>query len=476
MRVTESRPGTGGGLFTQDGSDSGPEISEPAYQLAEGVVDFGERGPAHPEYDAFLTTAFQDIESFWATAFPDTYDSPWEPLEGGIFAAYPGRESAIPGCGSPTSSYEDVQVGTAFYCIDGDFMAYDDDDGLPALVDELGKEAVAIVLAHEFGHAIQSRAGEWDQPGVLKEQQADCFAGAWAAHVAAGESGAIRFDDADVRAGLIAMIEVRDPIDGQGLADEMAHGTGFDRVSAFKDGFEGGTARCATFFTEGRERTLIDIPFDPTDTNAGNLPVIDPAPDPTTGPNDVITLIPASLDFYWSLLTAQNQVTFTAPAFAAFRSDGPYPSCGGLEGDQWVGQVHYCPEDDVVHWDQDFAVALLDQAFTGDMTIGYLFASAYSDAVLHALGSVTTGEQRVLYADCLTGSWVQSIVPPIPADRENQLGLSAGDLDEAVVVAIATADEHADTDVNGSPFEKIGAFRTGVLDGIDRCNARYGSG
>lgn len=453
-----------GGLFT---TDSVPV--EPVYDVEPDVVDFGEAGPQHPEYDGFLTAAFGDIQAFWSEAYPATYDTPWEPLSGGIYAAYPERESPIPGCDSPVSTYQDVQQGTAFYCIDGDFMAYDDADGLPALVELLGKEAVAVVLAHEFGHAIQARAGEWEQPGLLKEQQADCFAGAWSAHVASGASDVIRFDDADVRAGLVAMIYVRDPVDGGGLNDPLAHGTGFDRVSAFQDGFEGGPSRCAAFFTDDRVATMIDIPFDRTDVFGGNLPIVDQNPDPDLGPNDIITLIPASLDFFWTQLADANGVPFTPPALEAFPTEGPYPTCSGIDADGWQQRVQYCADDNTIHWDQDFATELSIDELTGDMSVGYLFSHAYADAIQTALNSQATGEPRALYSDCLTGAWVGFIVPPIPRDRENQLVLSAGDLDEAIVTAIARADERVDTDVNGSAFEKITAFRTGLLGGLNVC-------
>lgn len=446
-------------------------VAEPEYRFTDGVVDFGEAGPTHPEYDAFLTTAFGDIQRYWADAFPATYRAAWSPLEGGIYAAYPGRTDPIPGCGvRGNSSYEDVQKGTAFYCADGDFMAYDDaGDGLPALVDLLGKEAVAIVLAHEFGHAIQYRADEWNRPTVLKEQQADCFAGAWAAHVASGASDVIRFDDAALRAGLIAMIYVRDPIEGFGLDDPNAHGTGFDRVSAFKDGFEGGASRCATFFTEDRRSQMIDVPWDPTDLNSGNLPLIDPNPDPKLGPSDIVTLIPASLQTFWTDLTAANDVPFTPPTLAAFDGDGPVPTCTGVAEAEWPGTIRFCADDNVIHWDQDFAADLSSDPLTGDMSVGYLFGRGYADAVQHALRSTANGEERSLAADCLTGAWVAYIVPPIPQNRADQLVLSAGDLDEAIVTAISSADEHADTDINGSAFEKIGAFRAGVLGGLNVC-------
>ena len=455
-------PGEPGSVTTQSGG------SEPTYEVIDGVVDFGEDGPQHPEYDGFLTAAFKDIENFWAQEFPATYGREWEPLEGGIYAAYPGRRSKIPGCGTPESTYEDVQAGTAFYCIVGDFMAYDDADGLPALVDLLGKEAVGVVLAHEFGHAIQARADEWDQPGVLKEQQADCFAGAWTAHVASGASDVIRFDDADIRAGLVAMINVRDPIEFGGLSAD-AHGTGFDRVGAFQDGFEGGAARCKTFFTEGRLDKLVDIPFEFRDPNQGNLPLIDPNPDPTNGPSDIITLIPGSLDFFWTDLAQQNGVPFTAPTLSPFPTDGPYPECDGIDSDAWKGNAVFCPSDNTIHWDEDVFAALAEDPITGDMSVGYLISNAYSDAIQFALRSNRTGESRALFSDCLTGAWVGFIIPPIPDTRENQLVLSAGDLDEAVITAIDRSDERVDTDVLGSAFEKVDAFRTGVLGGLNIC-------
>jgi predicted metalloprotease len=103
---------------------------------------------------------------------------------------------------------------------------------------------------------------------------------------------------------------------------------------------------------------------------------------------------------------------------------------------------------------------------TGDMSVGYLFSDAYSDAIQTALRSTRTGEPRALLNDCLTGAWVASTINP-PEDAV--LILSAGDLDEAIVTAIARADESTDTNVNGSAFEKVDAFRTGVLGGLNVC-------
>ncbi len=467
VRATQSRQDSGGGqLFPTDPNGSTP-APDPVYEIIPGVVDFGGTKEAR-DYDGFLTAAFGDIQAFWADAFLETYGTEFEPLSGGIYAAYPSRTEPIPPCGEgDTSTYEQVASYGAFYCIVGDFMAYDDASLLPSLVGELGKEAVAVVLAHEFGHAVQARSGEWDNAVVLKEQQADCFAGAWSAHVASGGSDLIRFDDADVRAGLIAMINVRDPVEGDGLANPQAHGTGFDRVGAFQDGFVGGTIRCKTFFTENRP--LVDIKFDKEDPNAGNLPLIDPAPTAQDGPQDIVTLLPASLDFFWTDLAAANGVPFTAPTFAGYSTAGPFPSCAGIDETAYPRNVVYCTGDNTIYWDQDYALELSQQPLTGDMSVGYLFSNAYSDAIQTALRSQRTGESRALFNDCLTGAWVVFISPPIPETRTNKLELSAGDLDEAIITAIARSDESTDTNVNGSAFEKITAFRTGVLGGLNVC-------
>ena len=51
---------------------------------------------------------------------------------------------------------------------------------------------------------------------------------------------------------------------------------------------------------------------------------------------------------------------------------------------------------------------------------------------------------------------------------------SPGDLDEAIRMAILVGDEGANVDRVGSPFEKIDAFRAGVLGGLDACTTLLG--
>ena len=434
------------------------------YAVLGDVVDFGEGKPSRT-YDGFLTAALAEIESFWAAGFETVYGEPWKPLEGGVYAAWPGREEDIPGCGTEVSTYEDVATSGAFYCRAGDFVAYDDHELLPSLVAELGEQAVAIVLAHEFGHAVQSRTGDFDESVILKEQQADCFAGAWAAHVAGGSGSLVRFDEADIRTGLIAMLQIRDPVEAGGLSNPEAHGTGFDRVGAFQDGFIGGIARCATFFDEDRMAQLIDIPFlSPfDDPNGGDLPLVDR----TGRGDDIVHLIPESLDRFWVQLLERSGFQFTAPTLVGLPPNRSTPTCAGVVPATSARAALWCPTSNVIHLDLQAAERLLAAHLSGDLAVAYLIATAYSDAVQTTVGTGLTGVARSLRNDCFSGAWVRAHITP--AGTDPIVALSAGDLDEAVVALIGRSDPTADTDLEGTAFEKVDAFRAGVLDGLDEC-------
>lgn len=452
-------PASSPGSTMADGTASSPTSA-----VIGDMVDIGEGKPIRP-YDDFLASALSEIESFWAAGFEPVYGKEWRPLEGGVYAAWPDREAPIPGCGSSVSTYDDVATSGAFYCRDGDFIAYDDHELLPGLVDELGEEAVAIVLAHEFGHAVQARTDGFDQPVILKEQQADCFAGAWAAHMTRRTGATGGFDDTDIRTGLIAMIQIRDPVEAGGLANPEAHGTGFDRVGAFQDGFVGGIARCATFFTEDRLAQLIDIPFlSPfDDPNGGDLPLVD-----TSGSGaDIVTLIPSSLDRYWVPLLARSGFDFVPPSLQGFEAGDTTPMCDALPVEAFVRGAVWCASTNVIHLDLQEAAQLLADPLSGDLSVAYLIATAYSDAVQAAVETGLVGVARALRNDCFSGAWVGVNVPP--TGDASIVELSAGDLDEAVVALIDTSDPADDTDLEGTAFEKVDAFRTGVLGGLAEC-------
>ena len=103
---------------------------------------------------------------------------------------------------------------------------------LPDLQKKFGDFVIPVVLAHEWGHAMQQRSGFFsaNQLTVSSELQADCFAGGWSKH--AQKRGAFRGTSAQLDSALAGILDLRDQ-PGSSATDQSAHGSGFDRVSAF---------------------------------------------------------------------------------------------------------------------------------------------------------------------------------------------------------------------------------------------------
>lgn len=421
--------------------------------------------PAKPPqcYDQFLVASLEDIQAYWRTIYSQVYEGEeYVELEGGIFPAYPERETTIPGCGTNSTAYEEI-VGNAFYCGLGDFIAYDDANLLPELDENIGRAVIAVVMAHEWGHAIQGRQDALGRkyPTYNTEQQADCFAGAWAAHVARGEAEGLTFDNQDVIAGLLGMILVADPV-GADEAEPGAHGSAFDRVRAFQDGYSNGALICAPYLESPTESTL--MPFVDMDDAAtgGNLPY-----------DDLVTLVTTSLSWFWPELLAANGIDFTPPTLVPFPNGGPYPECEGKTDEDFPRNAFFCESTGEVMFDAGYAAGLHDNI--GDFAPGYLIGVGYADAVQAALGSTFTGTQRALYNDCITGVWTRALFPGEPKPEDIDVGqISPGDLDEAVQAALNLGDADEDDDVHGTAFAKIEAFRIGVLNGLTACNDNYG--
>ena len=444
----------------------GPPIGE--------VVDGGEAKPAR-FYDAYLAAGLADIQSWWASEYQRLFGEPWEPLAGGIFAAYPERTAPIPGCGFPgNTSYQEVSDYGAFYCPDGDYMAYDDGElgVIFELAERFSPSVVAVVLAHEFGHAVQFRTGDLDRDvaTIYTEQQADCFSGAWARRVWEGHVATLTFGDDDIRTGLIALVAVADPI-GTSVLEPGGHGAAFDRIGAFQEGFIGGVDNCVG---------LIDKPL-PLLPNEFN-PESD---DPRTNGNasfgwdaeEIMTLLNGDLSSFWPPQLATQGTTM--PQVTLRPAAGPDDDCGDPEGMATFGAVH-CPATNEVVFDEALGRVLYDDF--GDFAVGYVIGLAWADAVQTAVGSPLEGEPRALASDCLVGAWIGSRID-LDAGPENTLAPSAqamivspGDLDEAVQTALVVGDRGLGDNREGSAFEKIAAIRRGVLSGLPTCIAEITGG
>lgn len=454
-----------------------PDVVAPTVDPDQPLDEAWKPGPDKPEqeWDDFITLTIADLQHWWGTEYPAIYGEPYRSLQGGVFPAYPSRPDDIPSCGGSPTTYQVVAESIAFYCSSGDFITYDDaaDGQIASIVNTTGLIAVGIMLSHEWGHAIQFRNGTFDGSidTIYTEQQADCWAGAWFARATRGEVAGISLDDHDMTAALLTVISVRD-LPGSSQMDPNGHGSGFDRVGAFQVGFTDGAARCAELIDD--PLPLMPNTFDDVNDQAtqGNSP-FDPDPQSGTG---ILSLVRDDLNLFWNeTITDPNRRFGDLDLVPVDRNIGTV--CPDPTGNARVGAV-YCPSERTVVYDEPNSRALYDEF--GDFTVGYQLASAWSEAALTAVGNTTAGEERALLSDCLIGGWVKTIIPVTPAGQTvstirpgSQSRISAGDLDEAIQTAIIVADPTQNENQVGSSFEKIAAFRSGVVGGIDACGVTF---
>lgn len=471
----EPAPGSADDGGSTGGSDSNGSDDESSASADPELADETaiDAGPDKPErdYDDFVRAALVDLERWWTVEYPAVYDAEFSALGGGVYAAYPERPDDIPGCGTPRTTYEEISQYGAFYCAEGDFIVYDDGASglLASLAADLGPVSIAVVLAHEYGHAIQQRNGDIVRglPTIVTEQQADCFAGAWIGRVARGEAPGLTIGDVDVRSSLIAMLEVRDPV-GLNQYTPGGHGAGFDRIGAFQEGYEGGVERCATLIDD--PLPLVPNEFVGSDDflSEGNAAF-------GYAENQLLGFLPEDLNLYWDVELDDTFPDFDALRLVAVQDSSEISCDGDLDRAAFERGAAVCAATGIVYLNEPAALALYRQRELGDFSIGYLIGIAWADAVLTSVGSATKGEERALLKDCLTGAWVRTVIPvdyalPEPRADGRTSVVSPGDLDEAVQTAILFGDLDGGDDVIGSAFEKIGAFRTGVLGGLAACD------
>ncbi len=185
------------------------------------------------------------IESFWNESFTAFAGSgSFTPLDRDRIVAITDGATRLPDCDFVrigTADVEDNAFSAA--CPEGQLIVWDDDDLFAELFDDYGATGPAVVLAHEMGHAVQFQAGALRNSALVVEQQADCLAGAYAAWAA--DRRITPFDSAAALDSAVgATVSFRDH-PGASAAASDAHGSGFDRVRAFQDGFDRGVEYCA---------------------------------------------------------------------------------------------------------------------------------------------------------------------------------------------------------------------------------------
>lgn len=406
-------------------------------------------GDASTPVNKLAIEAIADLQTFWAEQFPTLYGEDYKPVEGGLYASKPDSESG-PEC---AASYADV-AGNAFYCKLDDSVAWDADGLLPDLQEKYGDFVIPVVLAHEWGHAMQQRSGFFDanELTVSSELQADCFAGAWSRH--AQDEKVFEVSSADLDSALAGILDLRDT-PGTNVQDPSAHGSGFDRVSAFQDGYDNTVEKCKEY--KDGEPLVLELPFnDEQDEASGG-----------EAPYDTIANgVPYDLEDYWTQvypeLTDGQAWTPLGPQ-EAFDPSSP-PDCGGSSAEGY--SLFYCVPDDYVGWDNVEAMPTI-YAQGGDYAFATLLATQWGLAALNRLGDESDEKTSTARGDCLAGAYTASVIL-YNREATSTFHISPGDLDEGIK-ALLLFRGGGDVDRQGAGFDRTRAFREGVIDGAQSC-------
>jgi len=281
-----------------------------AFGVVAGITSSVADAQVSTKYDASIDATLADIQAYWAQTMPDVYGQQYEAIPADRVYPY-SQANPPPNCddGGQTKAPYDQVAGNAFYCGNGDFVAYDEQGLLPKLRDHFGEFAVGLVFAHELGHAVQARVGYQPSATVYYEQQADCFAGAWAQHVADSNDANVHLSSDDLDNALAGLLTLSDPSGTDGSQDG-AHGNGFDRVNAFQDGYEGGAATCAAYANNPPSVTETGYASSSDQASGGNLSL-----------DELMSTVEQSLQNYWSSQSSKLSAP-TVSAGGVSTSDG----------------------------------------------------------------------------------------------------------------------------------------------------------
>ncbi|MEW6126208.1 MAG: neutral zinc metallopeptidase [Acidobacteriota bacterium] len=199
---------------------------EPVAVYAFSSADFNftteMAAPTNWEVDELVRTAGFYINAYWRE----------------VFAANGLRYTA------PTVYRASQPLRNALY-IPSAHAIYYDYNFFYAQMAKHGDFAVVTILAHEWGHAVQTllerqgriSANRYD---IEKELKADCFAGAFAR----SESRTPRLETNDIPKAISSLIEAGDHT-AISIYAKNAHGTSQKRTAAFRNGFNYGVEACA---------------------------------------------------------------------------------------------------------------------------------------------------------------------------------------------------------------------------------------
>ena len=418
---------------------SGPRPNAPA---PTGKVVNTNNGPI----DKLALLSINDIEEYWKGVYSQSLKGSFKQVD--KFVSYDSDDPNSPiVCHRKTYKFVN-----AFFNSRCDLIAWDRGVFFPLAQRYFGDMSVTGVLAHEFGHALQRMAKlvSKNDPTIVFEQQADCFAGVYLYWVASGKSPRFTLSTADgldhVMAGLITM---RDPIEDR--ENDNEHGSALDRISAFQMGFVTGASACAAINMKEIEQRRGDLPkILRTDTDTGETETGE-----VTIDEDTLSTL---MEVMGQIFSPKQPPTLSyQPADCPDAKASPPAS--------------YCPATNTIVVDLPALTAMAKvggrdqhELPQGDDTALSIVMSRYALAVQHERGLPMQSPWTALRTACLTGYTHRKMAEPIELPSHKQLVLTAGDLDKAVSGLLTNHLVASDADGATVPagFTRIAAFRGGV--------------
>lgn len=425
---------------------------------SEAAPPPGALDPKRPDLgtDGLTALTTRVLQDYWRSAFPAAFGRPWRDV-GTFSPVHPDRQQAPPPCATRAADLR----GNAFYCPAADAVVWDADELIPQLRARFGPPGIVVVLAHEMGHAAQTRLGVDElqrndparYPTILLEAMSDCYAGAAIRHLVDTTTigvSPLPLGPAERDLALQALVTFRDPL-GTLAADASAHGNAFDRLSAVEDGYTAGPGACAGMSLQDRQFTQRRFGSVADRARGGNLPL-----------DRLLAAMTTDARGWYDDVVAPRAPSWRAPQLG---TDTRVGACAGTGRDA-QGAVRFCAADGSVVADLT-ALAALQRRF-GDFAGATLVASRYGLAALAAAGTPTTGSAAGRAATCLAGAYTARLVDPAGA-----FGLSPGDLDEAVQLLLAEdwtgRDAAGAADPADHGFERVATYRRGFTGGPAAC-------
>ena len=461
------------GCSTVAKGNGSPQREQLAPDVSAGGLPIKDDG--HTAFDQLVRNSLTDVQEFWTAAYPSlSGGAPLKPLAGGVYSVETGKPDLNNACMKAQPKAAD---NNAFYCRLDDSFAYDRVGLVKIIADQLGKNFAPLVFAHEFGHLIQNRLDKSEHASIYLESQADCASGAFMA--AESGVGTVKLKNihfgitpSNLDALMVGMILLRD-YSPHSATDSGTHGDGFDRISAFSDGFSNGVRYCYSDDWYSRKFTERSYASD-VDYQAGGNETLAEVTNPSSTSGSGGGGLQPSLNAFWT--RAFKTINKTFKPVTIKQADNP--PCGPKGS-----EFNYCSSDNTVYFSAGFASAAyysvpvlvqdpvtkivsIKQNSAADYALGAMFAYGWGLAVRSQLGLSTGTAAGLLGASCYVGAYSKTI----NVEGIKGFALSPPDMDEATVAVLRIVGQStALGDRNTTGFQRISAFKKGYFGSLTAC-------